>query len=143
MKRLIKLFYKGRCSKKKDMERTTENKELQNKLYKLTGFIPSEMEDILSTKAGEDTLEHLTSWAELTKKSLDANRAVLVSCLVDSRDGHLMCRFCAEGIPSWKAEGAREHLSDCPVTLIIDLLDSVKSMRASIFETGENKISNN
>lgn len=95
---------------------------------KLAGFLPREMEDLLSKEVGSETVEFLGAWADLTRKSLKANKEVIYNCLVKEEDGHVMCRFCNEGIPNWKNEDAREHTSDCPVSQIHEVLQDAKKV---------------
>ena len=132
MKNLLKIL-KGR--KKKEVKMSKEPKELSptaEKLYKLTGFVPTEVEDILNNQAGRDTLEFLIKWAELTKKSLKANKEIVFNCLTTDMEGHVLCRFCGEGIPNWKAEDAREHSSNCPIESVTDVLNEVRQMHTLV-----------
>ena len=129
MKNFLNKILRGR--KKKEVEMSKEARELSptaEKLYKLTGFVPTEVEDILNDQAGKDTLEFLIKWAELTKKSLQANKEIVFNCLTMDMDGHVLCRFCGEGIPNWKEEDAREHRSDCPIESVTDVLSEVRQM---------------
>ena len=109
-------------------EETEKSNPVTEKLRKLTGFMPTEVEDVLSTKTGKETFEFLDKWAELTRKSLKANKKIMSSCLITDSEGHVLCRFCAEGLPNWKEEHAREHYSDCPIELISDVLKEMKEL---------------
>ena len=129
MKTFFNKILRGR--KKKEVEMSKETRELSptaEKLYKLTGFVPTEVEDILNDQAGKDTLEFLIKWAELTKKSLQANKEIVFNCLTMDTEGHVLCRFCGEGIPNWKEEDAREHRSECPIESVTDVLSEVRKM---------------
>ena len=129
MKNFLNKILRGR--KKKEVEMSKEARELSptaEKLYKLTGFVPTEVEDILNDQAGKDTLEFLIKWAELTKKSLQANKEIVFNCLTMDMEGHVLCRFCGEGIPNWKEEDAREHRSECPIESVTDVLSEVRKM---------------
>jgi len=129
MKNFLNKILRGR--KKKEVEMSKEARELSptaEKLYKLTGFVPTEVEDILNDQAGKDTLEFLIKWAELTKKSLQANKEIVFNCLTMDAEGHVLCRFCGEGIPNWKEEDAREHRSECPIESVTDVLSEVRKM---------------
>ena len=101
----------------------------------LSGFLPKDIEQVLNNEMGSKTLEFLTMWAGLTRKSLKANKEILFNCLtVDIEDGHILCRFCGEGIPNWKQENAREHKGECPMNMISDVLVDVKNMHREIKE---------
>ena len=129
MKTFLNKILRGK--KKKEVEMSKEARELSptaEKLYKLTGFVPTEVEDILNDQAGKDTLEFLIKWAELTKKSLQANKEIIFNCLTMDMDGHVLCRFCGEGIPNWKEEDAREHRSECPIESVTNVLSEVRKM---------------
>ena len=129
MKNFLNKILRGR--KKKEVEMSKEARELSptaEKLYQLTGFVPTEVEDILNDQAGKDTLEFLIKWAELTKKSLQANKEIVFNCLTMDTDGHVLCRFCGEGIPNWKEEDAREHRSECPIESVTNVLSEVRQM---------------
>jgi len=120
------------------MDKPQETKELSptaEKLYKLTGFLPTEVEDILNDQAGQDTLEFLIKWAELTRKSLQANKEIMFNCLTMDMEGYVLCRFCAEGIPNWKEEDAREHSSTCPIELVSSVLIEVQQMLQLVTES--------
>ena len=108
------------------------------------GFnIPSEITEQLNEYIGFEVLEFLKVWAKLTRTSLEANKEVLFNCLtVDIIDGHILCRFCGEGIPNWKQENAREHKSECPINSISDVLSTVKKMHKDLNETVENRTLN-
>jgi len=135
MRKFLNKILRGR--KKKEVEMSKEARELSptaEKLYKLTGFVPTEVEDILNDQAGKDTLEFLIKWAELTKKSLEANKEIVFNCLTMDTDGHVLCRFCGDGIPNWKQEDAREHRSDCPIESVTDVLSEVRQMYQLVTE---------
>ena len=135
MRKFLNKILRGR--KKKEVEMSKEARELSptaEKLYKLTGFVPTEVEDILNDQAGKDTLEFLIKWAELTKKSLQANKEIVFNCLTMDMEGHVLCRFCGEGIPHWKEENAREHRSDCPIESVTDVLSEVRQMYQLVTE---------
>jgi len=108
------------------------------------GFdIPSEIKEQLNKYIGSEVLEFLKTWAELTRKSLEANKEVLFNCLtVDILEGHILCRFCGDGIPNWRQENSREHKSECPMNAITDILDTVRKMHKDLNETIENKTLN-
>ena len=135
MKNLLKIL-KGR--KKKEVKMSKEPKELSptaEKLYKLTGFVPTEVEDILNNQAGRDTLDFLIKWAELTKKSLQANKEIVFNWLTMDMEGHVLCRFCGEGIPNWKEEDAREHRSNCPIESVTYVLTEVRQMHQLVTDS--------
>jgi len=105
-----------------------------------TGFLPIELEEQIKEAVGGETLEFLLTWAELTKKSLQANKEVLTNCLqTDKETGFILCRFCGEGIPNWRQDSAREHSSECPMNTISDLLNDVKQMHHDLNETINNE----
>ena len=98
-----------------------------------TGFLSSDVEELIKSQIGSQTLEFLQTWAELTRKSLKANKEVLFNCLtVDVEDGHILCRFCGEGIPNWKQDNAREHKSNCPMNTIGEVLQDTKQLHKEL-----------
>jgi len=118
--------------------RMKKNKELNptaEKLYKLTGFVSNEIVNILKNQASEDALKFLIKWAEVTRASLRANTEIISNCLITDSNGHVLCRFCGEGIPNWKEENAREHSSDCPIELACNVLGEVRQMRQQITDS--------
>ena len=108
------------------------------------GFnIPSKIAEQLNEAIGSEVLDFLKQWAELTRKSLLANKEVIFNCLtVDVENGHILCRFCGEGIPNWKQDNAREHKSECPTNGISEVLSAVKKMHTELNENIENKTLN-
>jgi hypothetical protein len=108
------------------------------------GFnIPLKISEQLSEAINSEVLDFLKQWAELTRKSLLANKEVIFNCLtIDSSDGHILCRFCGEGIPNWKQENSREHKSECPTNSISEVLRAVKKMHTELNENVENKTLN-
>ena len=70
---------------------------------------------MIQTEFGEKSMRYLAQWAEVTRLSLKANRIVAKQCLTRDDDGYIICRFCQDGIPSWKQENSREHTSECPL----------------------------
>ena len=91
-----------------------------------------ELQEFMGTKFGEQTLEFLASWATVTQKSLLANRMIITTCLQTDEEGHVLCRFCGEGIPNWKQEDSREHLSDCPINFVSDALIATSLLKKDI-----------
>lgn len=129
MKNFLMKIFKGAKKEEVKMDKKIEERSpTAEKLYKLTGFVPTEVEDILNSQAGKDTLEFLIKWAELTKKSLRANKEIIFNCLTTDGEGHILCRFCGEGIPNWKEENAREHSSECPIESVSKVLSEVREM---------------
>lgn len=105
-----------------------------------TGFLPEDIEELIKKEIGTKTLDFLRTWAELTRKSLKANKEVLFNCLTaDVIDGHILCRFCGEGIPNWKQENAREHKSECPMNTIGEVLIDSKKLYKELSENLELK----
>ena len=98
----------------------------------LIGCTDEELNAFMQTSFGAQTLEFLAQWATVTQKALKANRAVIDDCLITDAEGHILCRFCGEGIPNWKAEHAREHSSDCPMNLVTEALVSTKELKTGI-----------
>ena len=98
----------------------------------LLGCTDEELNAFMQTTFGAQTLEFLAQWATVTRKALKANRAVVDECLITDDEGHILCRFCNEGIPNWKEENAREHSSDCPINLVTEALTSTKELRVGI-----------
>lgn len=105
---------------------TPEN--LENKKPDIaSGFLPPELTKVVEETLGVSSRDFLTKWAEVTQKSLSANKYAFKNGLVTQGD-HIVCRFCDDGIPNWKNENAREHTSECPMTKIEDALDSMKEL---------------
>ena len=99
------------------------------------GFLSEDVEELIKNQIGSQTLEFLQTWAELTRKSLKANKEVLFNCLtVDVDDGHILCRFCGEGIPNWKQDNAREHKSECPMNTIGEVMVDSKKLYKELSE---------
>ena len=46
-----------------------------------TGFLSSDVEELIKSQIGSQTLEFLQTWAELTRKSLKANKEVLFNSI--------------------------------------------------------------
>ena len=124
---LCNLIFKSQ-NKNNKKEGNNKNNMDETASAKLAGFLPREMEELLSKEIGSQTVEFLGAWADLTRKSLHANKEVIYNCLVKEEDGHILCRFCNEGIPNWKNEDAREHTGDCPATQISEVLQEAKKV---------------
>ena len=92
-----------------------------------SGFLPSELAKVVEETLGIASKDFLNKWAEVTQKSLSANKYTFRNGLMTQGD-HIICRFCEDGIPNWKNENAREHTSECPMTKIEDALDSMKEL---------------
>ena len=104
----------------------------KEELPSLLGCTDEELNAFMKTTFGAQTLDFLAQWATVTQKALKANRAVVDACLITDDEGHILCRFCGEGIPNWKEENAREHSSDCPINLVTEALISTKGLRVGI-----------
>lgn len=100
----------------------------------IDGFnIPSSIAEQLNESIGSEVVDFLKQWADLTRKSLLANKEVIFNCLtVDVEDGHILCRFCGEGIPNWKQDNAREHKSNCPMNTIGEVLQDTKQLHKEL-----------
>lgn len=76
----------------------------------------------------KDTLNTtLLEWSTITKDLVVAITYTYSNVFVSTTDG-IICRFCGPGIPNWKIENAREHTSDCPMTLVGDALTKAKHL---------------
>lgn len=104
----------------------------QQDLENIFGFSESEMNQFIATEYGQKTIEFLTQWAEVTHKSLLANKKVINACYKQETEGHIICIFCEDGIPNWKNENSREHGSDCPINLVTDALNATKTLRKAL-----------
>lgn len=111
----------------------------KDQIIKLTGISESELEAMIQTEFGEKSMEYLAQWAEITRLSLKANRVVISQCLVSDDDGHILCRFCGDGIPNWKQENSREHTADCPINHISEALIAVKGLQQGILQDNEHE----
>ena len=107
----------------------------------LLGCTDEELSAFMQTTFGAQTLDFLAQWATVTQKALKANRAVVDECLITDAEGHILCRFCNEGIPNWKEENAREHSSDCPINLVTEALISTKELKFDILGLANSDIS--
>lgn len=115
----------------------------QEEITKLTGLSAEEIEDMAKSEFGKRCMTFLTDWTRVTTLSLKANRVVISNCLTSDSDGsHILCRFCGEGIPNWKNENSREHLSDCPILCVSDALIAVKDLRQGILKMVDNDETN-
>ena len=92
----------------------------------LSGLNSSNLEALT---LGEYSLQLLHQWAEFTTLSLKANKVVLKQCLTRDDNGHVICRFCQEGIPNWKHNNSREHASECPINDIGTALLATKQFQ--------------
>jgi hypothetical protein len=101
----------------------------KNQMIKLTGISESELESMTQTEFGEKSMRYLAQLAKVTRLSLKANRIVMKQCLTRDDDGHVICRFCQEGIPSWKQENSREHTSECPLNHIGAVSMAIKQLK--------------
>ena len=61
-----------------------------------------------------------------------ANKQVMKSCYRREPDGHVICLFCADGIPHWKDEHSRGHVSECPINLVTGALNTTKTLRKAL-----------
>jgi len=104
----------------------------KDELPDIFGCSSEELQAFMGTQFGEQTLEFIASWATVTQKSLLANRMIITTCLLTDAEGHILCRFCGEGIPNWKQENSREHLSECPINFVSDALMSTKDLQKGI-----------
>ena len=87
---------------------------------------------MIQTEFGEKSLQYLAQWAKVTQLSLKANRIIISECLVTDDEGHILCRFCNEGIPNWKQENSREHTAECPINHISTALIATSQLRKGI-----------
>ena len=101
----------------------------KNQIIELTGLSESELDSMIQTEFGEKSMRYLAQLAEITRLSLKANRIVVKQCLTRDDDGHVICRFCQEGIPSWRQENSREHTSECPLNHIGAASMAIKQFR--------------
>jgi len=104
-----------------------ENQENSQPDVKESSFLPPDLAELVESAMGTASKDFLLKWADVTQKSLAANKYTLKNGLVTQGD-HIICRFCDDGIPNWKNENAREHTSECPMTKIEDALDSMKEL---------------
>lgn len=104
----------------------------QDDLLSMTGFTEEELNNFKDTLFGQKTLTFLYLWTDLTKRALSANRAVLDNCFKKIDSGEYECRFCEEGIPSWKSEVAREHKSECPINLVTDVIHQTAKLKNTL-----------
>ena len=109
----------------------------QEDLLSMTGFTEEELTNFKDTDFGQKTLTFLYLWTDLTKKSLSANRVILAQCIKQIGSGEYECRFCEEGIPSWKNDVAREHKSDCPINLVTEVMYQTANLKNTIGEPDE------
>ena len=115
----------------------------KDQILKLTGLNESELESMIQTEYGEQNMQYLAQWAKVTQLSLKANRLIITQCLVTDDENHILCRFCGEGIPTWKQENSREHTAECPINNITEALMAVKGLRNSMSEQDTNHEANN
>ena len=98
-------------------------------LIEMFGCAESELEAMIQNEFGKQCMDYLTAWMNVTQLSLKANRLILSQCLVTNNEGHILCRFCDEGIPSWKEENSREHTAECPINHISAALIATKELK--------------
>ena len=115
----------------------------KDQFLKLTGLDELELESMIQTEHGEQNIQYLARWADVTRLSLKANRLIISQCLVTDEENHILCRFCGEGIPNWKLENSREHTAECPINNISEALIAVKGLRNSMSEQDTNHEKNN
>ena len=104
----------------------------KDQILKLTGLDELELESMIQTEHGEQNIQYLARWADVTRLSLKANRLIISQCLVTDEENHILCRFCGEGIPNWKQENSREHTAECPINHITTALMAVKGLQQGI-----------
>ncbi len=109
----------------------------QDDLLSMTGFTEEELNNFKDTLFGQKTLTFLYLWTDLTKRALSANRSVLDNCFKKIDSGEYECRFCEEGIPSWKSEVAREHKSECPINLVTDVIYQTAKLKDTLGDSDE------
>ena len=104
----------------------------KHQISEVIGCKESEVEAILLTRFGEQNIQYLAQLAKITQLSLKANRLIISQCLVTDDVGHVLCRFCGEGIPNWKQENSREHTAECPINHISTALMATKELRIGL-----------
>lgn len=104
----------------------------KDQIMKLTGINEPQLDAMMDTGFGEDSMQFLAQWANVTSLSLKANRAIISQCLTQDDENHILCRFCGDGIPNWKLENSREHTSECPINHVSKALIATKELKNGI-----------
>jgi len=115
----------------------------KDQIIDLTGLNELEFESMIQTEYGEQNIQYLARWADVTRLSLKANRLIISQCLVTDEHNHVLCRFCGEGIPNWKQENSREHTAECPINHITTALMAVKGLQQGIEQDREHEENEN